>query len=243
MNNVKKDYNIISKTLQTGDIVLFGGNTGISKIIENFEHTIWSHVGMIVLPGDIKPGIECEDKPLLWQSSPKLNIKDLLIKPENSGPELVYFDELLKLLKDYNYTVAVRKLDVIKTGVMIGSLNKFINKVHMDGFPSIHKLAIEFIEGNIREKLKHAVIKIINFFKREKVQALSGKKQTFFCSELIAQSYIEMGLLPKYEVAGSYSPKSFSVQGGMTLKNSALLEDEIYIDYQEPDFHILKERT
>ncbi|MDF2986041.1 MAG: hypothetical protein K0R50_1551 [Eubacterium sp.] len=238
MTIVKKDYKTISKTLQTGDIVLFSGSGGISKIIEKFENTSWSHVGMIVLPDDIKPEIECENKPLLWQSSPKLNIKEVQNKPESSGPELVYFDELLKLLKDYKYTVAIRRLYTSRTEPMIGKLNNFISKVHMDGFPSIHRLVIEFIEGNIKEKFIHALIKIVSLLKKiiclikkGKAKSLTCKDEMYFCSELISQSYIEMGLLPKYEVSKSYSPKSFSTQGGISLLDGALLEDEIYITY------------
>jgi|GEM_PF-6038774 len=236
MTGIKQDYKLLANTLKTGDIILFGGNSKISKVIETLENTIWSHVGMIILPEDIRPPMECEAKPILWQSSPELNIKEVQNKPGNCGPELVYLDELLDLLKNYNYTVAVRRLDAPRTETMLVKLNSFINKVHMDGFPSIRKLAVEFIKGTIKEKLVHAIIEIVRFLKKlaglfKKGQAgfLDCKANTYFCSELIAQSYIEMGLLPGYEVAGSYSPKTFSAKGDINLMSNAKLGDEIFI--------------
>lgn len=236
MKKIKNAYKSLSGTLKTGDIILFCGGSGISKVIEKLEHTQWSHVGMIVLPEDIKPIMECENKPILWQSSPALNIREVQNKPGSCGPELVYLDELLSLLKNYHYTVAVRRLDAHRTETMLSNLNSFISKVHMEGFPSIRKLAVEFLKATLKEKTTHAIIKILRLlkqlaglFKKKQTEFLCCKAGTFFCSELIAQSYIEMGLLPAYEVAGSYSPKSFSSQGNLVLSNNAHLENEIFI--------------
>lgn len=47
----------------------------------------------------------------------------------------------------------------------------------------------------------------------------------YFCSELIADTYIHMGLMTSDYVANSYVPKDFSDQGSLPLLGRAMLNN------------------
>eukprot|EP00742_Colponemidia_sp_Colp-10_P002997 GILJ01003198.1.p1 GENE.GILJ01003198.1~~GILJ01003198.1.p1 ORF type:complete len:467 (+),score=67.59 GILJ01003198.1:137-1537(+) len=53
----------------------------------------------------------------------------------------------------------------------------------------------------------------------------------FFCSELVARAYKEMGLLPEDRGAHTYWPGSFSRVGKLSLQDGAELGEELMIDF------------
>lgn len=57
------------------------------------------------------------------------------------------------------------------------------------------------------------------------------EKQDFFCSELAARLYKELGLLDEKKASSSYYPVDFSEKGGMRLLRSARLEQERVIAF------------
>lgn len=240
-----KACNNIVDSFKTGDIVLFHGDGSVDKFIEMTENTPWSHVGMILNPADVGLSNICGDRTLLWHSTPKLNVNDVEIKSKNYGPEIVYLDDILNFLKDYNYLVVVRKLDTYRSNKMITQLNQFIKKVHNDSFPKNPQLILEYIIGILMNVLNHIFKKNFSYNDASIIKNIenSGLKfiienfskkpylidmHTEFCSELIAQTYIEMGLLSKENIPEGFSPKSFSSQVNMIL-NNAKLEKEITI--------------
>ncbi|MDP4146590.1 MAG: hypothetical protein Q8936_19295 [Bacillota bacterium] len=245
MFNTNEVYGDIEASLKTGDIILFHGGESVSKLIETLENTPWTHVGMIVHPSDIGLSEKCGNRPLLWHSTPKLNIEDVEIESKDYGPEIVYLDEVLNLLKSYNYLVVVRKLDTERTAKMMDSLKQFINKVHNDNFPTEPQLFLEYIIGKIMNAINRLFKKRISYNSTLIVKSIENtglkfivekleKKpyllnlHTEFCSELVAQTYIAMDLLSEEEVPQSFSPKSFSSQENLPL-NNAKLEKEITI--------------
>ena len=241
-DKISKD---ITDSLKTGDIVLFHGGGDVSKFIEVLENTPWTHVGMIINPSDVGLSDICGNRQLLWHSTPKLNINDVEINSKDFGPEIVYLDDVLNLLQDYNYLIVVRKLDGYRTDKMIDELNEFIKKVHNDAFPTQPQLLLQYIIG--------IIMKVINIFLKRNISYIdtlivkdienTGLKfiienlekkpylldmHTEFCSELIAETYIAMELLSKENVPESFTPKSFSSQNNLSL-NNAKLENEIII--------------
>ncbi len=287
----------ISGSLQTGDIILFHGDEEVSKIIEFIENCQWSHVGMAVRPSDIGLEADCGSRPLLWHSTPSLKgIIDVGTKAEReAGPEIVYLEDVLRLLKDYGYLVAFRRLDSNTTQDMMKALRQYIETVHADGFPTIAQMVVEYLESSLKSilnrlfrkgtgdgaspevdgsfegqlldfletKVKGLCINGVDACLMEKIlpdslmyrwlaefkdtadqvnrtqqnsgdgirKLLSKKLSTHFCSELVAETYMHMGLLPDDTVPRSFSPKSFSSQGDSALKGHARLEKEIVISF------------
>jgi len=55
--------------------------------------------------------------------------------------------------------------------------------------------------------------------------------KTYFCSELVASLYKNMGLLPPDISASQYWPVNFSSRAGMKLQNGAFLDEEKLLEF------------
>lgn len=200
-------YSQIKDDLKTGDLILFSGKYSISKLVEKLEHSMWSHVAMVVRIPDI-------EYPLLWESSALTNLSDELFKDNKTGPKIVNLEERLKSygsdLKPYSPPVyAVRHLEVERNDEMINSLSTLFTSLHGLPNPGEWKMILEVLEG-----------KLLN---------IPSKLDNYTCSELVAESLIKMGLLNNQKVINSYMPKDFSSDGSLKLSKGKLLK-EIVID-------------
>lgn len=194
-------YSIIKDKLQTGDLVLFSGQYSISKLVERLEHSHWSHVAMVVRIPDI-------EEPLLWESTALTNLPDQIYHDNKTGPKIV---DLKQRLLTYGSDVvpyvppvyAVRQLEAERTPEMLNALSTLFTSLHGIPNPGEWKMIAEVLEGklfNIRSKLDN-----------------------YTCGELVAESYIKMGLLSDKKAINGYMPKDFSTDG--TLK---LLKGKLY---------------
>lgn len=197
--NIKKSIHDLIPDFKTGDLLLFHGAESMSEFNEFLERTEWSHVAMVVI---IK-GIEY---PLLWESTTLDNIEDIHFHDKKDGPKVV---PLLDRIKTYKGYQAYRKLDIKRTEEMVMPLYSYLFEVHGVGIPTLWKSIVEVVEG----KLLHKTV--------------TDKK--IFCSELIATSFMKMGLLPETIVPNSFMPKDFSSKGHLNLLKGKL-EPEVYIE-------------
>lgn len=85
--------------------------------------------------------------------------------------------------------MAARHLNVTRTPAMQAALDSWVSTVNGRPFPSITDLVLHWIEGT---------------------KDISSGYGDFFCSQLLASTYMQMGLLPSNPVANAYSPESFS---------------------------------
>jgi len=75
LNIPKLDYNIplsfpqFSSDLNTGDIILFHGDSSFDKITDYLESSPWAHVGMIIKSN--------AHQTYIWESTIKSNVKDV----------------------------------------------------------------------------------------------------------------------------------------------------------------------
>lgn len=196
----KLPYSKIAPTLKTGDIILFSGDYDISKKIEWAEKSRWSHVGMVVRMPEV-------DKPVLWESTDLANLEDIKFHDKKHGPKLVYLYDRIANYNGNDY--AVRHLDVERTSHMIDALFKLICEAHGLPDPGAWKMLIEFLEGRLFRK--------------------ASKLDNYFCSELVAESYIKMGLLSEKIPPNGFMPKDFSTEGKISLVKGNLGE-EIFIE-------------
>jgi len=201
----------IKSDLKTGDIVLMHGLQSSSRVIQIVEGSPWSHVALIVLAEDL--GIDNgNDNVLLWESDSESPVEDVIIKKAKSGPMLVSLSERLK----YNFThkehsrLAIRHLHVDRKQEMFDNLKSIIPEVHDAIFPDVY-----------HEMLNPAKGRIFN----EKTSL-----DTIFCSELVALTYIRMGLLTSLHPVNSYFPLDFSEKLSMGLLKRAWLDDEILLE-------------
>lgn len=206
MENNTVFYDEVKDVLKTGDLILFHGLRLSSKIDEVLVESQWSHVGMVIRPEDI--GINFSEKLLLWESNTLVNLEDVELNESKIGPMLVDFEQrLITDVKDKNdneFKIRYNTCDISKE--MLEKLKLFIEKVHLDTFPKTDSdLRTEVFEGRI-------IGKTVN-------------NDEYFCSKLIADTYIHMGLLTEKYPANSYEPKDFSSAASLPLiKRGELLE-------------------
>lgn len=200
-------YEHLRPDLQTGDVVLFHGLDLESALIEVVEHSPWSHVGMVVR-------LSCIDYPLLWESTPLHFLTDPLLHRPKSGPRLVSLDERLRLSIDqrlYNRFI-VRHLRVPRSVSMLNALTAFIAEVHRLSFPGNWEMLKDFLEGRL-------------------LNSRPETRRSFYCAELVAESYMRMRLLPASPPSNAYLPKDFTPEGRLALQRDASLSPVIAIHY------------
>ena len=207
LEEIVRTYEDVEALLQTGDIILFKGlyanNRGETRVADD-----WTHVGMIVrLPGN--------PSPLIWESTPLDNIPDVELKEKKSGAQLVY---LKQRLETYETDVfAIRHLKVVRDAAMMESLLSFIYYAHTLSFPDDLQMFAKVIRA-----------KIFGRFYRMK-----RRYKNIFCTELVSESYIKMGLLPPSPPPSAYMPVDFSARKKLPLLKGAYLSTELMIKISE----------
>lgn len=199
-------YRDVRDIMRTGDLVLLHGLGIESGIIESVKLSHWSHVAMVVRICGV-------GQPLIWESSPLHFIEDVLLRTRKSGARIVSLDERLRvgIMKKLYSGFALRRLEVERSGDMMDSLRNYIEQVHSLPFPSDWELAKSYVRGRLLDE--------------------AAAYDSIFCAELIAETYMHMGLLPVSHPANRYSPKDFSSEVELPLRRNARLAKEILFSY------------
>lgn len=175
------NYADLRPHLQTGDIVLFSGKGGISEIIKRLSCSKWSHVGMVVRSDEW-------DMVLLWESVIVSVTPDVETGKTGQGVQLV---PLSGTLGSYYGEASVRQ---IKTP-LLPSQRKTLEAFR-------HEMTGRPYEQNHFELLRA----VVDDFGTQNTRNLSS----LFCSELVAEAFQRMGLLPESPASNEYTPADFS---------------------------------
>lgn len=204
---VAVSYNDVEFRIQTADIMLFKG-LYLDRDMQPHPSENWTHAGLIVrIPG--------HDEPLLWESTPVESIPDRMLGLKKGGPQLVSLRERLMSYETNVY--AWRQLRVVRSPDMLRSFYRYIYKVHRLPFPS----QIEVIRRVIQTRFL-----LRWWFRRRRYQSI-------FCTELIAETYMQMGLLPEIPPASAYLPLDFSEGKKLPFLKGASLGREILLRLPE----------
>ena len=173
-------YCKIRDQLKTGDMVLFSGSGFVSRIIQMYTRSIWSHVGLVVKD-------EWYDMLLLWESTTLSKIKTVY----GNVRQGVAIRPLSEVVANYEGNVGVRQLNhPLSDGqqVDIAELRKeFKGRDYEQSKSELFKSAYDFIGGRNEEDLS-----------------------SLFCSELVAEAYQRVGLLSEYTPSNEYTPSDLS---------------------------------
>lgn len=181
-------YEEVRERLGTGDIVLFSGKGRISQIIKWFSGTEYSHVAMVVHAVD-------QDAVFLWESTTLSNVADVETGTYRKGVQLV---PLSDRLERYEGTVWVRHLAPALSAGQRAALWQFRREV----------------AGRPYERKK--VELFLSLFKDRGIGGCRRQEDlsSLFCSELVAEAYQRMGLLPDVDQGGlpsdRYTPDLFA---------------------------------
>ena len=127
------------------------------------------------------------------------------------GPQLVSLRE--RLLTYETDVYAWRPLRVARSPEMIRSMFEYIYKVHRLPFPA----QIEVIRRVIQTRF------FLRWWPRKPIY------RSIFCTELIAETYMRMGLLPETPPASAYLPLDFSERKKIPFLKGASLGREILL--------------
>lgn len=209
-------YDTIVSSMETGDLILFIGK----NYSRDYVSAKWSygspvtHIGLIVRDGN---GQLC-----IYEATA---ISGVILIPLRD--RLVSYDSDM---------IAYRKLRVERTEKMKDNLFAFISEAEGT------KHDLHTLKGLI-EMINSAVDIVIPFTRIELFKNKQSTLERIFCSELIAEAYMRMGLLPdgnlkQFPCSNEYTPPDFSNfssinnKEGDLIKNlqlGAFLEDEIFI--------------
>ncbi len=198
-------YDDIKEDLKTGDIILFvGGGIGSCEV-KIATCSRFSHIGMIV---------RCEhltysrDKLYIWHSPAQelQGFPDTISGNTKEGPQL---NSLLPIIKAAGGTVYIRKIRKKKKN------NTFYNNILSDD-PCDSGL-MDFMkkeEPKTYEKsTKQLILSTYDGIFGENEQDTSS----YFCSELTAETYVILGLLPGDAISSEYTPKDFASTSTFSL--------------------------
>lgn len=173
------------KTAQTGDIVLFSGKSLISTAIKFLGElgSNWSHIGMIVV---LKDG-----RVMIWESTNADGQVDQLSHTRKGGVRLVEAETALRayLASGDGAMVVIRRLYVDQQAIDSGLVD-----------PAKHIPRLQrFMKAVANLPYERDPIELLRASESARwlqlIYAWRGNS-SYFCSELVASSYIQLGLLP-----------------------------------------------
>ena len=119
---------------------------------------------------------------------------------------------LEKYLKDYKGVYfCARRLQVEHDPELWSALPAFVNEMIGRPFPTLWGMITHFIEGKL---------------------GIDSGEESFFCSDLIADTYMRVGLLAKKPPPNFYAPKNFSTSKHLHLLLGATYSDRIKIELE-----------
>ncbi len=200
-------FSEIKPKLDTGDLFLFSADFLISRVIQVVTHSSYSHVGMVARYPD-EAGSLC-----FWECTTFDQLIDKADKELHSGVRLVSLDKLLAIYANYvpgGFSVRLLKAD--RTPDFREAFTNFVKEV--DARP---------IDGNLA---------MISHWLEGKMLSLTSGDSSLFCSQLIAETYQRLGLLPIDRPANAYAPRDFSMQNrDLSLLSGASLGEEIFVEW------------
>lgn len=168
-------------TLDSGDIVLFGGESRFCRTLKRFMSSHWSHVALVCRPNGNGPL-------LLWEATLSSALPDVMTREIAPGVGLY---DLTDWITHYEAETAIRRLHIERTPQMRRALLDFYHEVR--GRP---------YERSWLQLVRSMLIPLLTNHEPDLT--------SLFCSELVAEALIRMKLLARRPPSNTYSPKDFS---------------------------------
>jgi len=200
-------YEDIRPELDTFDVVLFQGSGWFSRLIGLFCKK-WSHVGLVIktdkefyipvkyrmlsLPINCTQTLVCNETNPFAREDVLMIFESAIIDKVNG----VQLNLLSDRIKSYKGKVFIRRFIYNRTEKDRGTFSRFISKYLETPY-----------ERDILELLGGAI----------KIGKNQEDLKDFFCSELAAESFQDVGFLPQIPPSNKYSPYDFA--NGAVSKN------------------------
>ncbi len=169
-------YSEIRNELKSGDMVLFSGGGFVSRMIQMFTRSEWSHVGLVIKD-------DWWDMLLLWESTTLSKIKTV----HGNVRQGVAIRPLSEVIENYDGEVGIRTLTFPLTDAQeltIAELRQeFKGRNYEESKSELFKSAYDFIGGKNEEDLS-----------------------SLFCSELVAEAYQRVHFFDEVKPSNEYTP-------------------------------------
>lgn len=186
-------YARVRDQLKTGDLILFSGHTVAARAVRWFTRSPWSHIGMVVrLP-------EYADTPLLWESTRASPVADIHCGRILDGVQLVSLDAKVAT---YPGVVAVRRLMGVQSC--------------RERSERLETLLEEWSAQPYRNLVKK---NLLAWWQGPEAVHMS---RGGFCSELVAEVYQQLRLLPRDKPSMRYTPSDFGPETPLSLLQGQL---------------------
>lgn len=192
---------------RTGDIWIFRGRTPADRAIQLSTNSPVNHVGMAVVLDDLPP--------LMWHAELGRSLVDMWSGKRQRGVQLHDLHDAVVTWRDrYGQDAWLRQLDPPADQAMEDAVLRTIARMDGTPFPSTTAMAGRWVRGRV-PRLRSG----------EAVTTLS----TAYCAEVVALTYVEMGLLPHKRDPGWYDPGRFWSGDRLPLLGGHRLGDEIEV--------------
>lgn len=188
-------YARLRSQLKTGDLVLFSGRTLAARLVRWWTGSPWSHIGIIVrLP-------EYADTPMLWEATRANTVADIHHGAIMDGVQLVSLDAKVA---SYPGDIAVRRLlDVQASRERSDRLESMLNDWSAQPYRNVVKKQLQ--AWWLGKGHEHTHI-----------------SRGGFCSELVAEVYKQLRLLPSDKPSMHYVPSDFGPEVPLPLLQGRL---------------------
>jgi hypothetical protein len=201
----------MSQTLDTGDILLFRGNGVISKVVECFGSSRYSHVGMIVRnPSFLHP--DMEDGIYLMESSwnPTPDAEDHQVKLG------VQIHKLSDILPEFpKGSIYVRKIYCERNQAFYDALKKAHEVVHNKPYD---ENPFDWIRAKYNE---------LHPFPAD---GTYQSTKSFWCSALLSYLFCKVGLLDSHVNWSLIAPREFSSIEGRYLSFRCEMGEDMLLE-------------
>jgi hypothetical protein len=197
---------------RTGDIWVFRGTSRADRAIRGLTNAPVNHVGMAVALDDLPP--------LMWHAELGRSLPDMWTGKRQRGVQLHDLRAaVLQWGQRYGQRGWVRQLSGELTREHEDGLLRAIARLDGTPFPSTAALAGRWLRGRVPQ-LRHAA---------DAAAADDASLTTAYCAEVVALTFVEMGLLPDDHRPSWYDPGRFWSGDDLDLAPGFALGGEIEV--------------
>ena len=205
---------------RTGDVWLFRGRSGADRAIRGLTNAPVNHVGMAIVIDDLPP--------LMWHAELGRSLPDLWAGTHHRGVQLHDLrDAVLQWGHRYGQRGWLRQLAGPVDRAMEDAALRTVARLDGTPFPSSARLAGRWLRGRLpgRPWRRGA----------PETSAAESLLETAYCAEVVAVTFVEMGLLPPGRRPHSYDPGRFWSGDDLKLAAGFRLGGEIEVALPPPD--------
>ena len=210
------NFQQIADSLDTGDLMLFAATFEESKLIELVTGYPFSHCGMVTrLPGD-------DNVYLLESVGDSRRFPDPIDhKMDKKGVRVVNLMQLLPYYLPFtNNEFTYRKLAADRTEDWQAKFLEFVEQVDGTPFPNDESMIVNYVLGHYRNV---------------KASTNIGTNDTvMYCAQLVAATYLQLGMLPSEVPDNYYAPGDFSSKGQAIPLLEGKLGADLLIHWDKP---------